>query len=130
MTVRPRAPAAASGAQAATGSSPAVRVAILLAEEPERDWRIADLAGAVNLSPSQLGRVFRREVDMTPMQYLSRLRAHRLARILIETDLPVSIAIERAGWRSRGHASRRFTEALGTTPSEFRRRHRTGTPPS
>ena len=57
-----------------SGDDAARRAARLLAEHPERPWRLPDLAEAVHLSPSQLERVFHRDVGMSPLQYLARVR--------------------------------------------------------
>ena len=55
------------------------------------------------------------------MQYLAHVRTHRLARLLVETDLPIGVAMTRVGWSSRGHAARQFTAIIGASPSGYRR---------
>ncbi len=97
------------------------RAARLLAECPERAWRLHDLADRVHLSTSQLGRAFSLRFGMAPMQYLARVRAHRLAQLLVETDLPIGVAMSRVGWSSRGHAARRFSAIVGVSPTDYRR---------
>lgn len=92
----------------------------LLAQDPGRDWRLQDLADLVHLSTSQLGRAFSQRFGMPPIQYLAHVRAHRLAELLIETDLPIGAAMTQVGWRSRGHAARQFTKLMGVTPSAYR----------
>jgi AraC-like DNA-binding protein len=92
----------------------------LLRDEPERRWTLQQLAAAVHLSPSQLGRVFVDAYGKSPMTYLMTLRAERLARLLRETDLPIEEAMREVGWRSRGHAARLFRQAVGVTPTQYR----------
>ena len=92
----------------------------LLRDRPAERWTLQDLASAVHLSPSQLGRVFVDAYGKTPMTYLSTVRAGRLARLLRETDLPVEVAMRQVGWQSRGHAARIFREAVGVTPVRYR----------
>ncbi|MFC5274131.1 helix-turn-helix domain-containing protein [Brachybacterium sacelli] len=92
----------------------------ILRRAPEQRWTLHELAAAVHLSPSQLGRVFVDAYGKTPMTYLSTLRAERLARLLRETDLPVEAAMRQVGWRSRGHAARLFRECVGVTPTRYR----------
>lgn len=101
---------------------------MLLAEHPERDWRLKDLAAEVHLSTSQLGRVFNRHFGMPPMQHLSRVRAHRLALLLQETGLPIGVAMARVGWHSRGHAAHQFRAVIGVSPSAYRRATARATP--
>ena len=92
----------------------------LLAQGPGRDWRLRDLANLVHLSTSQLGRAFSQSFGMPPMRYLAHVRAHRLAELLVETDLPIGVAMTRVGWRNRGHAARQFTAIIGVSPSAYR----------
>lgn len=103
-------------------------VADLLRENPARSWTLAELADAVHLSPSQLGRVFVEAYGQSPMTYLTTLRAEHLARLLRETDLPIEQAMAEVGWHSRGHAARLFRQAVGLTPIRYRHRSRQGTP--
>lgn len=97
------------------------QAARFLAAHPEWDWRLADLAELVHLSVSQLGRAFNRDFGISPMHYLARVRAHKLARLLAESDLPIGVAMSQVGWRSRGHAARQFTAIMGISPSTYRR---------
>ncbi len=106
---------------AASSETVAQQAAQLLATRPEQDWRLSDLAELVHLSASQLGRAFKRELGTSPMQYLTRVRAHRLAHLLLETDLPIGAAMSQVGWRSRGHAARHFTAVMGVSPSTYRK---------
>lgn len=92
----------------------------LLRGAPEQRWTLQDLAAAVHLSPSQLGRVFVDAYGKTPMTYLMTLRVERLARLLRETDLPIETAMREVGWYSRGHAARLFRQAVGVSPIRYR----------
>ncbi|MFC2687951.1 MAG: helix-turn-helix transcriptional regulator [Arachnia propionica] len=98
----------------------AQQAARLLAERPEHDWRLDELAALVHLSVSQLGRVFTRRFGCPPMRFLMHLRAHLLATLLWETDLPMAEAMNTVGWRSRGHAARHFKTVFGMSPSSYR----------
>lgn len=100
-----------------------------LATRPERRWTLREIASAVHLSPSQLGRVFVDTYGKTPMTYLASLRAERLARLLRETDLPIEHAMREVGWHSRGHAARIFRQAVGVTPIRYRQFVRDATTP-
>lgn len=100
--------------------SAAQQAARLLAERPEHDWRLDELAALVHLSVSQLGRVFTRRFGRTPMRFLMYLRARLLATLLRETDLPIAEAMNKVGWHSRGHAARHFKTVFGMSPSSYR----------
>ncbi len=96
----------------------------LLREDSARRWTLPDLAAAVHLSPSQLGRVFVDAYGKSPMTYLTTLPAEHLARLLRETDLPIEQAMAKVGWHSRGHAARLFRQAVGLSPTRYRQRSR------
>lgn len=97
------------------------RAADLLRENPARRWTLEDLAAEVHLSPSRLSSVFVEAYGKTPLAFLTMLRAEQLAKLLRETDLTVTTAMQRVGWRSRSHASRLFHQHVGMTPGEYRR---------
>lgn len=100
----------------------------LLSHAPEQRWTLQELAAAVHLSPSQLGRVFTDAYGKTPMTYLTTLRAEHLARLLRETDRPIEVVMREVGWHSRGHAARLFRECVGVTPARYRELSREKTP--
>lgn len=55
------------------------------------------------------------------MRYLAHIRTLRLAHLLVETDLPIGVAMAKVGWRNRGHAAGQFTGIVGISPSDYRR---------
>ena len=111
-------------AEPATHPAVAATVARLEAE-PERQWRLDDLARAVNLDPAYLGRLFVRHVGVTPMGFLARVRAERAAGLLTHSDLPAAQVGATVGWDDPTYFARRFRVLVGLTPGEYRRRSRT-----
>lgn len=96
------------------------RAAALLREHPARRWKLEDLAAEVHLSPSRLSSVFVEAYGKTPLAFLTMIRAEHLAKLLRETDLTVTAAMQRVGWHSRSHATRLFREHVGVTPGHYR----------
>lgn len=96
------------------------RAATLLKEDPARRWTLEDLAAEVRISPSRLSSVFVEAYGKTPLAFLTMVRAERLAKLLRETDLTVTAAMQRVGWHSRSHATRLFREYVGVTPGHYR----------
>ena len=84
-------------------------------------WTLDALADQVHLSPSQLGRVFTEAYGKTPSAFLTMVRAEKLARLLRETDLPVTDAMGQVGWYSRSHATDLFRQYVGVSPGQYRR---------
>lgn len=95
------------------------RAVCLLHEQLDRRWMIADLAGEVALSPSQLTRVFRDGLGTTPAEYLRRTRVEAMARLLTTTDFGVAEAARQVGWGDLSHASRAFKRHHGVAPSRY-----------
>lgn len=112
------------------GEITAIRIARLMSSHPEENWSLGRLAAEIHLSVSQMSRIFTQHFRVPPMHYLTRIRAHRLARLLVGTDLPVGAAMREVGWHSRGHAARQFTMIMGMTPSRYRMEYRRRHPPA
>ena len=83
-------------------------------------WTLTELAGLVQLSPKQLARVFTTAFGKTPTAYLVMLRVQEMARLLRETNITVTAAGRRVGWRSRSRAVEAFVAHTGVTPSRYR----------
>lgn len=84
-------------------------------------WTLNALAREVTLSHSQLVRAFDATVGMGPMAYLRQMRAERMARLLVSTDLSIAEAARSVGWMNQFHASQCFHAHYGVSPTEFRR---------
>lgn len=96
------------------------QAASLLREQPARRWTLDDLAAEVHLSPSRLSALFVEAYGKTPLTFLTMIRAEQLAKLLRETDLTVTAAMQRVGWHSRSHATRLLREYVGVTPGYYR----------
>lgn len=86
-------------------------------------WTLTTLAKELHLSRSQLVRAFDATVGMSPMAYLRKMRAERMAQLLATTDLSIAEAARAVGWTDPSYASRCFHAARALSPTEYRRRH-------
>src|SRR5688572_10005262 len=102
---------------------PRIAHAIARMEEAiDRELLVAELAAAVNLSPSRFAYLFRRETGAPPARYLHMLRMER-ARILLErTFLSVKEAMAFVGVNAPSHYSRDFRRHHGVAPAGLRAR--------
>lgn len=104
---------------------PATMAAIRLVNR--KYWRSglrrADLARAANLSEAQFARVFRREMGLTPMNYLRRRRIDRARVLLARTELSVEEVGRAVGLPELSHFSRLFRTLQGQSPRAFRQHH-------
>ncbi|MBV4461416.1 GlxA family transcriptional regulator [Pseudomonas sp. COR58] len=84
------------------------------------DLAIADLAKAANMSARTFSRVFAREAQVTPAEFVERARVDA-ARVMLEsTALPLKTVAYRCGFRDAQHMRNVFNRRLGVTPLQFR----------
>jgi AraC-like DNA-binding protein len=78
------------------------------------------IANAVHLSKPQLTRIFKKELNMTPMAYVWQRRTSAAIEMLKHSGLSIQLITERCGFESRYHFSRRIKEATKVSPRELR----------
>lgn len=78
------------------------------------------LAADVGLSPFHFHRVFRGMTGETPLDLSRRLRMERAARMLVDSDHPVTQIAFDAGYESHEAFTRAFRDYYSTAPSGFR----------
>ncbi|WP_242625024.1 GlxA family transcriptional regulator [Krasilnikovia cinnamomea] len=88
----------------------------------DRPVSVSQIAAHANMSARNFARVFRREVGMTPGQYVERMRIAHARKLLETTDLPIRQVARRCGFHAPETFFRRFGRALEITPSEYRHR--------
>ncbi|WP_041290483.1 helix-turn-helix domain-containing protein [Kribbella flavida] len=104
---------------------PAVRATVARFEaDVAQNWRLDDLAAAVNLDPAYLSRLFRRHTGLSPLGFLARLRAEQAAALLAASDLPAARVGAAVGWDDPTYFARRFRGLVGLTPTQYRERSR------
>lgn len=80
--------------------------------------RLRDLAKSCGLSASHLDRLFRLELDSSPMKWMNRLRQQKARRLLQTGHLPVKQVAYELGFLSLSHFSRWYREQTGHPPGE------------
>jgi len=83
---------------------------------------LRQIAEAASISPAQLIRLFRAQLNTTPIAYLWSHRVAMGIELLEQTGLPVGLIADRCGFQTSYHFSRRIHAATGLTPLEVRRR--------
>ena len=92
----------------------------LIAERYSENLSVADIAHALGLSTSQLNRRFKSLYQMSPSQYLQRVRVHEASRLMGETDLALSEIALRTGFYDQAHLTRTFRKWMDMSPRQFR----------
>lgn len=93
-----------------------------LESSPERAWTLAELAEIASVERTHLVRLFQRELGIPPIAYLNQLRQQEAARLLVQTDRPISHIGTSVGWEDAAYFARRFKAAYGLSPSAYRGR--------
>ncbi len=83
---------------------------------------LISLATLVDLSPSQLIRVFRRCFGFTPHAYQTQRRIEIAKHLLAQGAPPATVAAD-TGFADQSHLNLHFKRRVGVTPAAYRRAH-------
>ncbi|MDR7866579.1 MAG: AraC family transcriptional regulator [Sporomusaceae bacterium] len=81
---------------------------------------LGEIAAAVNISPGECCRFFRRAVKCTVFEYVMNYRINRSIALLRETDLTVSQIADATGFGSASYYIECFKKQVSRTPREYR----------
>jgi signal transduction histidine kinase/AraC-like DNA-binding protein len=84
---------------------------------PVSRWEVAE---AVGVSEDYLSRVFNRELNISPWDYLNRYRVLQSKQLLIQTTESIGSIARQVGFKDQAYFSRVFHKVAGTSPQEFR----------
>ncbi len=84
---------------------------------------VSQLAALGYVSISCFSRRFKKETDMTPMEYLIDVRLNRAKILLRRKQISVTEISMRCGFNSSTHFSACFQNKLGLSPSEYREKY-------
>lgn len=84
----------------------------------------AGIARSAYVSPSHLNRIFRAELQMSVMDYVTQCRAQAAKSLLATTNLAISDIGAWVGHQAPSHFTRSFRRWTQMSPLEFRRQHR------
>lgn len=91
----------------------------LMRSNLRRAWRIDDLAREVALSGSQLARLFRSQMGVSPAAFLRQLRTDKMAELLSTTRLSIGEIALAVGLGDLAVASRAFKQRYGVAPRDY-----------
>lgn len=101
------------------------RLAERVAAQPRADWRTDALAAEIGVSQRSLSRLFRSGLNMSPADFVERVRTDLARRRLLETNDNVEVIAVACGFDSRRRMDRAFARTIAASPTEFRSRFRT-----
>ena len=87
-----------------------------------------DIASSIHISKSECCRLFKRTINLTPFEYLTRYRILQACDIMIKSqrnDESISYLSTCVGFNSASYFNKLFKEYVGCTPTEFRKKSKT-----
>ncbi len=82
-------------------------------------WQLAE---AVNVSEDYLTRIFRKELGLSPWDYLNRYRIHLASEMLRQTAMTINEVASRTGFQDQAYFCRVFKKVKGCPPGRVRGR--------
>ena len=97
------------------------RVRAFIDENLHRTIHAKDLSAVAQRSTSHFSRSFKQASEEPPHAYLVRRRLERACHLMITSSASLSEIALSVGFSDRAHLSRLFRQALGQSPSRWRR---------
>jgi len=105
---------------------PVRRAQDLVHAEPGADWRVAELAERVGMSPRHFSRSFTEQVGQSPGHYVTTVRVEAARRLLEqEPHTTTAVVARRCGFGTAESLRRAFLRRLGVPPEQYRHRFAT-----
>jgi AraC family transcriptional regulator of adaptative response / DNA-3-methyladenine glycosylase II len=105
------------------GTRTTVERALTLIEGGALDrGNVSQLADRLGVGSRHLSRLFAEHLEASPLQIALSLRVRRARRLLEDTDLPIRLIYERAGFSSARRLSAAFARVYGRSPSAIRKK--------
>ena len=90
----------------------------------DRPLTLADVAKAAYLSISRLAHLFKEQMGITIIDYLTDVRIGHAKRLLLATDKSCSTICFEVGYNNQSYFTRIFKDIVGMTPRQFRESNR------
>ena len=81
-----------------------------------------DLAKSIGMSVRKLQRCFQETFKTSPQKYVGRFRILEACELLVKTTLPVTEIALQAGFYDHSAFSKKFSELIGMSPRDYRKR--------
>lgn len=86
----------------------------------EEDISMAVLSERMGVSEGHLSRIFKKEKNMSILEYITGKRMEEAQKLLKETDLNVETIAKLCGYRTFHYFGKKFKECTGYTPTAYR----------
>lgn len=82
---------------------------------------VEKLSSELHVSPTYLSTIFKKEADMTFVNYLTSVRLDKAVKLLNTTDYKTYIIAEKVGYQESNYFSYVFKKKFGISPSKYRK---------
>lgn len=89
----------------------------------QNPFSIQELSDCLHLDSNYFSRLFRREMGISPVKYIRRIRFEKACHLLKYTTLSVSRIAQETGFPDTLYFSRAFKQSCGCSPSDYREKH-------
>lgn len=98
-----------------------IHAAIRYVEEHlDEGFGLKEVASHVHLNPSYFSVLFKEQMQMTFIEYVTRLRIQKAKELLLETKLPIAEIACRVGYQTTKYFNKVFREYEGYSPGIYR----------
>ena len=104
-----------------TGSLIVDRAVAYIHAHCDADISLHELSALSDVSPQYFGRLFRKRLNMRPMEYIARIKISKAKIMLLNSELPVSEIAAQLGFTSPTYFGIVFKKYESISPSEFRK---------
>jgi transcriptional regulator GlxA family with amidase domain len=91
-----------------------------IAQNPSRDWSVADLARAAHVSQRHLSRLFSEHAGTTVLEYQQSLRVASAQRLLSQSGFTIERVAEESGFASVRDFRRVWRRYHDVSPGQYR----------
>lgn len=95
-----------------------------LQQHYQSTWTVEQLAGLAQVARWSYTRMFKDMTGLIPLEYLNGIRIDRAKELLQKTDERLFHIAHHVGFSNEYYFSRRFKQAVGISPGQYRRNHR------
>ncbi len=107
------------------GNARVQRLAEKITKAPRSHWKTDALAAEAGVSQRSLSRLFRSSLNVSPADFVERVRIDLARRRLLDTDEHIETIAVSCGFGSLRRMDRAFARTIAVTPTEFRARFKT-----
>ena len=86
-----------------------------------QDLSLSVLAEEFHLNPQYISQLFKNEIGVNFLSYLTNIRMEKAKKLLLSTSLSVAEVAEQSGYGDYRVFTKVFKKSEGITPSQYRR---------